>query len=254
MKALVIHGKRDLRIESITTPVPADGQVRLRIAYVGICGSDLHYYNEGANGEFVIQEPLIPGHEVSAIVDLDPSGMHVSGTPVTVHPACFGKPQSGLESLPHLWPGGSYLGSASTLPHTQGGMSQYVVVDAEMVRRLPEGLSVRRAALAEPLAVALHGITVAGGVTGKDVLVSGSGPIGLLSIAAALSQGAREVVATDVLARPLQRARRLGASHTLQANIEKIPTDAFDVVLECSGVPSAINTSFRAVRPAGIVS
>lgn len=254
MKAFVIHGKRDLRLETTPTPLPADGQVRLRIAYVGICGSDLRYYNDGANAEFVVQEPLIPGHEVSGTVDFDPSGTYAPGTPVTVHPAVFGAVQQGLESLPHLWPGGSYLGSASTRPHTQGGMSEYLLVDAEMVRRLPDNLPVRRAVLAEPLAVALHGITVAGGVAGKDVLVCGSGPIGLLSIAAALAQGAREVVATDVLPGPLERARRLGASGTIRVDAEEIPGEAFDVVLECSGIPEAINAAIRAARRAGIVS
>ncbi|HLR96118.1 MAG TPA: L-idonate 5-dehydrogenase [Jiangellaceae bacterium] len=254
MKALVIHGKHDLRVADLATPSPGDGQVRLRMAYVGICGSDLHYYNDGANGEFVIREPLVPGHEVSAVVDLDPSGTYAPGTAVTVHPAGFGTSQRGLESMPHLWPGGSYLGSASTWPHTQGGMSEYLVLDATMVRPLPVDLPLRRAALAEPLAVALHGIAVAGGVHGKDVLVSGSGPIGLLSVAAALWHGAREVVATDLLPGPLERARHLGAERTVQVDAEEVAPESSDVVLECSGAPSAINASFRAVRRAGIVA
>ncbi|MCU1634373.1 MAG: L-idonate 5-dehydrogenase, partial [Micrococcaceae bacterium] len=177
MRALVINGRLDLVETELPTPEPGPGQVRLRMAYGGICGSDLHYYNEGANGEYVVREPLVPGHEVSGSVDVDPSGDLAPGTPVTEHPATFGKPEPGIEDRRHLWPGGAYLGSASTQPHTQGGMSEFLIVDKDMVRTLPAGLSLRRAALAEPLGVGLHGITVAGGVQGKRVLVSGSGPI-----------------------------------------------------------------------------
>ncbi|MGL4257580.1 MAG: alcohol dehydrogenase catalytic domain-containing protein, partial [Microbacterium sp.] len=102
MKALAIHGKEDIRWEDRPVPQPGDGEVRLRVQYVGICGSDLHYYFHGVNGEYAIREPLTPGHELSAVVDLDPSGRLAAGTPVTVHPARYGPPVAGLESRPHL--------------------------------------------------------------------------------------------------------------------------------------------------------
>ena len=254
MKTLTIHGKLDVRVEEVETPQPGPDQVRLRMAYAGICGSDLHYYYEGANGAFVIEEPLVPGHEVSGTVDLDPSGSLAPGTPVTVHPATFGTCRPGLEDAPHLWPGGAYLGSASTRPHTQGGMSEYLLVDRGMVRELPTGLSLRAAALAEPLAVALHGIRVAGGVEGGTVLVSGSGPIGLLAAAAAVAQGAAEVVSSDVLPGPLERARALGVTSTVLVGRDDLPVDYFDVVLECSGAVPAVNAAIAAVRPAGVVA
>ncbi|GAA2729256.1 L-idonate 5-dehydrogenase [Cellulomonas aerilata] len=254
MRTVVIHGKDDLRIDEVPTPEPQDGQVRLRIAYVGICGSDLHYFFDGANGAFVVREPLVPGHELSGTVDLDPSGDLAAGTPVTVHPATFGTPVEGLEGSRQLWPGGSYLGSASTWPHTQGGMSEYLVVRREMVRVLPADLPLRRAALAEPLAVALHGIEVVGGVQGSDVLVSGSGPIGLLATFAAAVQGARSVTATDTLPGPLARATALGATATLRVGRDDVPANAFDVALECTGVPAAISATIRAVRPRGRIS
>jgi L-idonate 5-dehydrogenase len=74
MKAFLIRGKLDAGIEEITTPEPAQDEVRIKVAFVGICGSDLHYYYDGANGAFVVKEPLIPGHELSGTIDLDPSG------------------------------------------------------------------------------------------------------------------------------------------------------------------------------------
>jgi L-idonate 5-dehydrogenase len=198
MKAIVIHRKLELVETELPTPTPRAGEVRLRMAYGGICGSDLHYYNDGAVGAFVIREPLIPGHELSGTVDLDPSGDLAPGTPVTIHPATFGTSEPGIEHRPHLWPNGAYLGSASTWPHTQGGMSEFVVVGKHMIRTLPATLPLRRATLAEPLGVALHALRIAGDVKGRRVLVSGSGPIGLLTAAAALAEGAAEVVSADL--------------------------------------------------------
>jgi len=253
MKAIVIRSKLDLVETELPTPEPQAGQVRLRMAYGGICGSDLHYYHEGANGAYVVREPLVPGHELSGTVDLDPSGELAPGTPVTIHPATFGTPEPGIEDRPHLWPNGAYLGSASTWPHTQGGMSEFVVVGNHMVRPLPASLPLRRAALAEPLAVALHAIAIADGVKDKRVLVSGSGAIGLLTASAALSAGAAEVVTTDLLPGPLQRARDLGVHGTVQVGVDEIPAGYFDVVLECTAVPAAISAALTATRRAGTV-
>lgn len=252
MHALFIDAALESAVRDVPVPEVGPDQVRIRVDFVGICGSDLHYYFQGANGAFVVREPLIPGHEVSGRVDHDPSGRWPAGTPVTVHPARFGQPRPGIENDPHLWPGGSYLGSASTWPHTQGAAAEYVVVERGMVRLLPEGVTVRRAALAEPLAVALHALGKAGKVEGERVLVTGSGPIGLMAVAAAAAAGAR-VTATDVLPGPLARARQLGASATVDVSAEDLDESAFSVVLECSGVPQSISAALRAVRPAGTV-
>ena len=119
MKAVYIKGKEDLEIAEVPVPEPGPDQVRLKVAYVGICGSDLHYYFNGANGTFVVREPLIPGHEMSGYIDADPQGEWAQGTPVTVHPATFGPEVPGMENLRHLRPGGSYLGSASTWPRAR---------------------------------------------------------------------------------------------------------------------------------------
>jgi L-idonate 5-dehydrogenase len=253
MKAIVIQRKLELVEAELPTPTPRVGEVRLRMAYGGICGSDLHYYNDGAVGAFVIREPLIPGHELSGTVDLDPSGDLAPGTPVTIHPATFGTSEPGIEDRPHLWPNGAYLGSASTWPHTQGGMSEFVVVGKHMIRTLPTTLPLRRAALAEPLGVALHAVRIAGDVKGRRVLVSGSGPIGLLTAAAALAEGAAEVVSADLFPGPLQRARALGVHGTIQVGVDEIPSATFDVVLECTGVPAAISAAIEATRRGGIV-
>lgn len=248
MRAVVINGKRDLTVTERETPEPGDGQVRLRVAYAGICGSDLHYYDEGANGAFVVREPLVPGHEISATVDLDPAGELTAGTPVAVHPASYDPSVDERGSAPHLTPGIRYLGSASTWPHTQGGMSEYLVTPRANLRVLPQGLSLRRAALAEPTAVALHGLAQAGDLTGSRVLVTGSGPIGLLTIAGARSRGAIEVTATDIHPGPLTRARAVGATATIDVTSADLPMETYDIVLECSGAPASASAALRAAR------
>lgn len=259
MRAVRIHAKQDMRTEQVPSPEPGAGEVRLRVGYVGICGSDLHYYADGAAGIFAIREPLIPGHEVSGVVDLDPTGTFETGTQVTVHPATWGTAQPDLsDEQRNLWPGGGYLGSASTWPHTAGALAEHLVVRRDQVRRLPTSLPIKRAALAEPLAVGLHALAVAGGIRGKRVLISGSGPIGLLAAAATAAEGAAEVVCADLLAGPLQRARLLGEASplpigTVQIGVEELPDSYFDVTLECAGVPQALHGLLLATRRAGIL-
>ena len=253
MKALAIHGKEDIRWEDREVPAPGDGEVRLRVTYVGICGSDLHYYFHGANGEYTIREPLTPGHELSGVVDLDPSGRLASGTPVTVHPARYGPSIPGLEERPHLRPGGDYFGSAAANPHRQGGASEFLIVEEQMVRVLPENLPLERAALAEPLAVAIHAVSLADGVAGKRVLVIGAGPIGLLVVAAAVHAGAAVVGASDVRTEPLERAQALGATEASLVGRDTIDDESYDVVFECSGVGVALTQAVRAARRAGTI-
>src|SRR3954451_13424248 len=148
MKALKIHGAGHMTTEELPVPEPGPGEVRVRMQYGGICGSDLHYFFEGRNGEFEVLEPFTPGHEMSGVVDLDPSGRLAAGTPVTIAPAACGTPEAGIEARRHLSPGGTSPVSAPPRPHTQGGMQEYRVVHDFMIRPLPEGLSTDAAALA----------------------------------------------------------------------------------------------------------
>ena len=253
MKAFVINGKLDGEIASLPNPALKPDEVRVKVAYVGICGSDLHYYFNGANGAFVVEEPLIPGHELSGVIDEDPSGEFALGTRVTLHPATFGQSEKGIEGKPHLWPHGAYLGSASTHPHTQGAMSEFFIAKRSMIRVLPDNLSLEMAALAEPLGVAIHAVNVADGVKGKDVLVSGSGPIGLCVVAAAKIMGAASITATDILPAALLQARDVGATHTIQIGQDQVVDNSYDIVFECSAASVALSSALQSVRRAGIV-
>jgi L-idonate 5-dehydrogenase len=253
MKAFLIYGKLDGSLIEVPETTLSTDEVKIRVSYVGICGSDLHYYFDGANGAFVVEEPLIPGHELSGLIVEDPSGEFKPGTNVTLHPATHGVTEKGIEDKPYLWPKGAYLGSASTHPHTQGAMAEYFVAKKSMVRVLPESLSLELAALAEPLGVAIHAINVADGVRGKKILVSGSGPIGLCVVAAAKILGATSITATDILSSALKRAEALGATTSLQIGKDQLPENVFDVVFECSAAPVALSSAFNSVRRAGVV-
>ncbi len=241
MKAALIHGKDQLELAELPAPTLKQDEVEVTVAYVGICGSDLHYYQDGAVGEFVVRQPLIPGHELSGVL--------ADGTKVTIHPATYGTPQPSLSDAPNVWPGGAYFGSAATWPHTQGAMAEKITVRPDQIRPLPADLSLKRAALAEPLAVGLHAINIAGGVTGLDVLVTGAGPIGQLAAAAAIAKGANSVTITDVLTGPLERAAAIPGLHTTT----EVAAESADVVLECAGVAAALNTAITAARRKGIV-
>lgn len=257
MKAVVVHGANDLRVEEVPTPDPGRGEVLVRIVYGGICGSDLHYAHLGRNGIYQVMEPLTLGHEVVGVVAGAGAGTDIArGTRVAVHPATP-TPHVGAArgSGLNLTVGGTYLGSASTSPHTQGGFAEYLVVTAAQLRVLPDGLPLRRAALAEPLAVAIHAVGLLGErVDGARVLVSGAGPIGILAVAALRQAGAAHIVAADLHRVPLETALAVGADDVVQLGGDDLcADDAFDIVVEAAGVVPSLSTALRAVRRGGAV-
>lgn len=223
----MVHGAGDLRVDEVPDPVPGAGEVLLSVEWGGICGSDLSYWRHGASGTAVLKHPLVLGHEVA--------GRLPGGEPVTVHPAT----------------GKRYFGSAAVDPHTDGAFSELKVVRAAQVRPLPDGVTTRQGALAEPLAVALHAVHRAGDVRGRDVLVNGAGPIGALVVATARYRGARTVVAADVAAAPLAVAKAMGADEVRDlGNGDQLPADV-EVVFEASGAPAALGAVLAATARGG---
>lgn len=255
--AVVAHGAGDLRVEQVPLRAPAPNEAIVAVAYGGICGSDLHYWRHGAVGESVLRAPMILGHEVAGTVAqaaADGSGP-AAGTAVTVHPAI--REHSDVRfprDSPHLSPGVRYLGSAARFPHTEGAFGREVVLPAAMLRTLPAGLDLRTAALIEPAAVAWHAVSRAGGLTGKRVLVIGSGPIGALSVAVAKRAGAAEIIAVDLYDKPLAIAQAVGAGHTLNgADTEAIAAADADVAIESSGHHRGLASAIRGTTRGGTV-
>ncbi|MDP9810107.1 L-idonate 5-dehydrogenase [Rhizobium tibeticum] len=262
MKAIIVHGPKDLRIEERPVDALGPGEVRLRLAAGGICGSDLHYYNHGGFGAIRLREPMILGHEVSAYVEaLGPGvdglkpGQLVAVSPSRPCRTC----RYCQESLHNQCLNMRFYGSAMPFPHIQGAFREVLVAD--VVQCVPaDGLTPGEAAMAEPLAVTLHATRRAGEMLGKRVLVTGCGPIGVLSILAARRAGAAEIIATDLSDFTLSLARKAGADKTINTASEPdalAPYAAdkgwFDVLYECSGAAPALVAAIAALRPRGVI-
>jgi L-idonate 5-dehydrogenase len=240
VKAVVVHGANDLRVDDLPDPVPREGEVLVAMEWGGICGSDISYWRNGASGTAVLKHPLVLGHEVAGrIVSVGAGVTELEiGQRVTIHPATAA---------------GGYFGSAAFDPHTDGGFSELKVVRAQQVRVLPESVGTERGALAEPLAVAMHAVKRAGEVRGRDVLVNGAGPIGSLVVAAAKYAGAATVVAADVADAPLSIARAMGADAVVNlAGGEELPADV-ELVFEASGAAAALCGVLHATARGGTV-
>lgn len=256
MRAVVVHGARDLRIDERPDPAPGAGEVLIAMEWGGICGSDLSYWRHGASGTAVLGRPMVLGHEVAGRIVGIGSGVrgHEVGRPVTVHPAELvgdGCLPDRIAGRTNLYPRIRYFGSAAFDPHTDGGFSDLRVVRADQVRPLPDGVSTEHGALAEPLAVALHAVHRAGDLRGRDVVVNGSGPIGSLLVAAARYRGAATIVAADVNESALAVAAAMGADEVRNlAAGDTLPDDA-EVVFEASGAPGALGGVLRATARGG---
>jgi len=262
MKSIVIHAARDLRIEDQVIEPPGPGEVQVEVSRGGICGSDLHYYHNGGFGTVRLREPMVLGHEVAGrISQLGEGVMHLRvGQQVAVSPSrpcadceyCLkGQPQHCLNMR--------FYGSAMPFPHIQGAFRQVLVANAAQCADA-DGLTAGEAAMAEPLAVCLHATRQAGPLLGKSVLVTGCGPIGVLSILCARRAGADLIVATDLSDFTLAAAKAAGADQVI--NMAKTPEalnaftagkGRFDVMFECSGAEPALRAAIPCMRPRGVV-
>ena len=264
MHAIVCHASKDLRVSPQDEPHSlGPEQLRVRIARGGICGSDLHYYQHGGFGTVRLREPMVLGHEVSAVIDAvgSDAGRFKVGQRIAVSPSrpC-GACRYCHQGLPNHCLDMRFYGSAMRTPHVQGAFRNMLLCEATQCVKVADHVPLRLAALAEPFSVGLHGVSRAGPLLGKRVLVSGCGPIGVLAIAAARAHGAAEITATDVVDEPLAIARAMGADHAInvaqdKAWVSRYSADkgTFDVMLECSGNERALRDGLEVMRPRGVV-
>jgi L-idonate 5-dehydrogenase len=262
-EACVLHGQRDLRVETRELASPGPGEVLVRVGAGGICGSDLHYFLDGGFGTIRVREPIILGHEIAGTIEARGPGVQglAVGERVALNPShpcgaceycCRGEPQHCLEM--RFW------GSAMRMPHVQGGFRRRMVVAAAQCVPVGEIVSIGEAAMSEPLAVALHATAQAGDLTGRRVLITGFGPIGGVVLLAARHAGAGEIAVTDIVAEPLALARRLGAAAAYDVAgdpaalaLEQGDKGRFDIAFECSGNPRALAQAIACVRPRGTI-
>jgi L-iditol 2-dehydrogenase len=246
----VLYGPHDVRIEDRPVPKPAPGQVLVEIAAVGICGSDVHYYEHGRIGDYVVRDPMIIGHEsAGTVVDVgDGVDLNRVDELVALEPGvpCRSCTQC-LRGHYNLCPRVVFFAT----PPVDGSISHYVTIDAAFAHPAPSGLTAEQAAMAEPVSVGIWAARKSAVTGGDRVLITGAGPIGLLAGQVARALGADTSVITDVSDFRLARARDLGL-RTAQAGTAL--EEEFDVLLECSGAPAALTEGMRALAPAGRVA
>jgi L-idonate 5-dehydrogenase len=263
MRAIVAHAAKDLRIEEVATPEMGPHEIRVRLAFGGICGSDLHYFNHGGFGAVRLREPMILGHEISGTVEaVGASAKRLKvGDRVAVSPS---RPCNHcrycLEGRQNQCLDMRFYGSAMRFPHVQGAFREQLVCEESQAHVVPDHLSLGEAAMAEPLSVCLHAVRRAGSLTGKRVLVTGCGPIGALTVLAARRAGAVEIVVTDVAERALEFALTIGADRAINvragaATLAEFNADKgyFDVTFEASGAEAAVRAAIEATRPGGVL-
>jgi L-idonate 5-dehydrogenase len=261
MLACVIHGVQDLRLEPSEVPHLEANEVLVRFGAGGICGSDLHYFQHGGVGDFKLRQPMVLGHEVSGeVVQVGALVSRVQiGDRVAIDPS---KPcrqcRDCLSGRSNLCQQMRFFGSAAIFPHVQGAFAEFFKVADFQCHVVPSSIPFEVVACAEPLAVTLHAVARAGALMGLRVLVTGAGPIGVLTVAAARLAGAAEVVVTDLFDQPLQVARAMGATDVV--NIVKEPErlvqfeqhkGVFDLAIEASGNAKGLECCVLSTRPGG---
>jgi|HubBroStandDraft_6_1064221.scaffolds.fasta_scaffold160708_1 (R,R)-butanediol dehydrogenase/meso-butanediol dehydrogenase/diacetyl reductase len=258
MPAAVYQRPGEVVVEERSVPRPGPGEVLVEVDHCGICGSDIHLLLEGWAGK----PGLVAGHEFTgAIAALGEGvvGWEIGDTVVEgTSPKC-GRCRRCLEGKPSQCENRE----GSVIDGHDGAFARYVLVRAESLLRLPPGLTARQAALAEPLAVALHGITRSGAAPGDSVMVIGAGPIGALSLAALVARGIGPVTVVEPGERRRQLAKDLGAAEVVDPTDletfppwepERISDRAVHVVLECSGKKAAIEAGFHQLRRGGTMA
>ena len=256
-----LYGKNDLKVEQDEVHLPKGGQVLVRLAYGGICGSDMHYLADGGIGTIKVQEPIILGHEASGrIIKVGDSvdGLEPEDV-VAINPS---RPCS----LCKFCTEGLFMhclemrfnGSAIRLPHQQGLFRDLMVLEASQCIRVPPDTDLAALACSEPLAVCLHAAKMAGTLSGKRVLITGAGPIGALCTAVAAKSGADTIIVTDIYDNTLKIAKEMGATECINVALHPDKMERytenkgyFDTVFECSAVSSAIKTAVETLLPRG---
>jgi L-iditol 2-dehydrogenase len=252
MRVAVLREPGQIALEERPVPRPGPGEVVVRVHSVGVCGSDTHYYEHGRIGRFVVDAPLVLGHEaagevsgVGAGVTRLTVGQRVSiepGVPDLTCPQC-------LAGRYNLCPNMRFFAT----PPIDGAFAEYVVVHEAFAHPVPDSIGDDAAALLEPLSVAIWACRKGRVTAGTRVLITGAGPIGLLGVQVALAFGATEVVVSDVNPGRLAVAEELGATAVVDpregglAGLHRPP----EVLLECSGHPPAITGAIGALGPAG---
>jgi L-iditol 2-dehydrogenase len=248
VRVVRLHAVGDLRLGEETPPDRAASQTVARVTDVGLCGSDLHWFEEGGIGDARLTRPVVPGHEIAGVIDHGPA----AGTAVAVDPAIpCNSCSTCLRGDRNLCPTVEFAGHGTI----DGGLRELMAWPTELLHRLPAGFSTTDGAVLEPLGVAIHALDLGHLRPATSIAVVGCGPIGLLLLQAALCSGATSVLAVDPLAHRREEARRRGAELALapEEARERSPALEIAVAFEVAGNDAAVEQAMALVRPGGRV-
>jgi len=258
MKAAVLRKPFDIGIEELPVPEIGPDEVLVKVMAVGVCGSDVHYYEHGRIGRYVVEKPLILGHECAGIIAA--VGERVTrfniGDRVAVEPGVTcGRCGYCKEGKYNLCADVQFLAT----PPVDGAFVQYFKHREDFVFHMPDNLSFEEASLVEPFSVGNHAARRANLKPASTVAILGLGPVGLMTVAAAKAFGARGIIATDLEPIRLEAAKALGATHVINARernateeIMKITSGAgVDAAFETAGSPKALQSAMESLKRGG---
>lgn len=261
IKAAVLHGIRDLRIEDVPMPkLRNETDVLIKMAAVGVCGSDVHYYTHGRIGRYVVEQPLILGHECAGVVaEVGKAVKHLQqGDRVALEPGVpCGTCRLCRVGRYNLCPDVAFLAT----PPVNGAFVEYLVHHGQFTYKLPDAMSLEEGAMLEPLAVGMHAARRGDVRAGDSIATLGSGTIGLMTLQAAKAYGASLAIAVDLVDSRLTLARKLGATHTVNARNEDVVQrireitrgDGVDIAFETAGTGDTVAQTVDVVKTGGTV-
>ncbi|KAE8338214.1 D-xylulose reductase A [Aspergillus arachidicola] len=261
--SFVLEGIHKVKIEDRPIPELRDAHdVLVDVRFTGICGSDVHYWEHGSIGQFVVKDPMVLGHESSGVISKVGSAVTTLkvGDHVAMEP---GIPCRRCESCK----AGKYnlcekMAFAATPPY-DGTLAKYYVLPEDFCYKLPENINLQEAAVMEPLSVAVHIVKQANVAPGQSVVVFGAGPVGLLCCAVARAFGSPKVIAVDIQKGRLEFAKKYAATAIFEPskisaleNAERIVNEndlgrGADIVIDASGAEPSVHTGIHVLRPGG---
>ncbi len=251
-RAAVLHGIRDIRIEDRPLTPPGPGELLVAVTAVGVCGSDVHYYEQGRIGSFVVDSPLVLGHEAAGRVVATGEGTtrHRVGERVALEP---GRPcghcRTCTSGAYNLCPSMRFLAT----PPVDGAFTSYLTVDENWVVELPANVSDEAGALLEPLSVGIWAARRAGVGLGSRTLITGGGPIGLCALMVSIAAGSLTTIVVEPSPPRRERAKQLGATMVFAPDDAALRDLAgtIDCLIECSGAAGALARGVGLLRPRG---
>ena len=250
MRAVYLEEKNVFKMKQIPLPEPKKNELLIQVKSVGVCGSDVHYWEHGRIGKFIVEKPIILGHEMSGVV----AGCGENTTGFQIGDRVVVEPGTPCWHCEYCKTGRYNLCSDIIFyatPPYDGALCEYVVHDSSLVFKIPDKISYDVATMTEPQAVGTAAVRRANLHLGERVIIYGAGIIGICAMLAARAAGAKDITMMDIRPDRLEIAKKLGCDYIINAQTHKTDSCLYDVAFECSGAASSLSDASRSVKPGG---